>query len=189
MDSKQQQIYAKIEKFSFDKPGADFTFTQRLARENSWSLEYTRRVIEEYRKFIFLAVVTKHIVTPSEQVDRAWHLHLTYTRSYWDDFCPNVVGKPLHHEPTEGGNLEQEKYNDCYCKTLDSYAKYFGHSAPIDIWSSPDIRFGQDLSFKQINTQENWIIPKPNLSFLLRNAANNLKTRLNRTTAVVVSLF
>ena len=189
MDSNQKQIFEKIREFSFDQLNTDFTFTQRLARENNWNIEYTRRVIEEYRRFVFLAIVTKHTVTPSEQIDQVWHLHLTYTHSYWDDFCPNIVGKPLHHEPTKGGNLEQEKYNDCYRRTLDSYTEYFGCQAPTDIWSSPDIRFGKDLSFKRINTQENWIIPKLNLSLLLNNTVNNLKNRLNRTTTIITSFL
>ena len=98
MNNKHQQLFTKIKTFAFDKPGTKFTFAQRLARENGWSIEYTNRVIEEYRKFIFLAVVAEHLVTPSEQVDRVWHLHLTYTRSYWNEFCPNVLGQPLHHQ-------------------------------------------------------------------------------------------
>ena len=40
------------------------------------------------------AFVGRHI-GPSDEVDQAWHLHLVYTRSYWGEFCPNVLGKPL----------------------------------------------------------------------------------------------
>ncbi|MEL6930426.1 MAG: TIGR04222 domain-containing membrane protein, partial [Cyanobacteria bacterium J06600_6] len=93
MNSEQKQVFTRIKAFSFDKPGTEFTFNQRLARENAWSIEYTHRVIEEYQKFIFLAVFAGHIVTPSEPIDRVWHLHLTYTRSYWNDFCPNTLGQ------------------------------------------------------------------------------------------------
>ena len=32
--------------------------------------------IEEYRKFVFLALVAGHQITPSDQVDQVWHLHL-----------------------------------------------------------------------------------------------------------------
>ena len=189
MNNKHQQLFTRIKKFSFDKPGTEFTFGQRLARENGWSIEYTNRVIEEYQKFIFLAVVAKHTVTPSEQVDRVWHLHLTYTRSYWNEFCPNVLGQPLHHQPTEGGNLEQIKYDDLYRKTLNSYIEFFANKAPIDIWSSPDIRFSRDLSSKWVNTEDNWIIPKVNISLLLKNTVENLLIKFNKTTTVVLSLF
>lgn len=73
MNSEQEQLFARIKAFSLDKPNTDFTFSQRLAHENSWDLEYTNRVIEEYRKFVFLAVVAGHMVTPSEQVDQVWY--------------------------------------------------------------------------------------------------------------------
>ncbi len=160
MNSEQKRLFTKIQNFSFNKSDIDFTFSQRLARENNWDIEYTNRVIVEYQKFIFLAVVAGHIVTPSEAVDQVWHLHLTYTYSYWNEFCPNILGKPLHHQPTEGGNSEQEKYDDLYRQTLKSYQKFFDNLPPTDIWSSPDTRFSKDLAFKRINTEENWIIPK-----------------------------
>lgn len=164
MNSEQKQLFTKIKAFSLDKADANFTFSQRLAKENDWNIKYTNRVIEEYRKFVFLAVVAGHIVTPSEQVDRVWHLHLTYTHSYWDEFCPHILGKSLHHQPTNGGESEQTKYYDLYCQTLASYTKFFGNQPPEDIWSSPQNRFSKDLSYKRVNIEKNWIIPKPNLS-------------------------
>ena len=188
MNSEQQQLFAQIKAFSFDKPDTKYTFVRRLAHENNWSFEYAYRVIEEYRKFAFLAVVAEHIVTPSEQVDRVWHLHLTYTHSYWNEFCPQILGKPLHHQPSQGGSSEQIKYQNLYCQTLDSYTKFFGDPPPIDIWSSPDIRFGSDLSAKWVNTEKNWIIPKPDLSFLLKKITKNLSIKFNTTTTAITSL-
>ena len=88
INSEQKQLFVKIRDFALDKPGTKFTFSQPLAQENDWSIKYTNRVVNEYKKFAFLAVVSGHIVTPSEQVDRAWRLHLTYTHSRWEEFCP-----------------------------------------------------------------------------------------------------
>jgi len=56
-------------------------FEARLARENGWCRAYTQRVIVEYKRFVYLAMTAGHVVTPSEEVDHAWHMHLTYTRS------------------------------------------------------------------------------------------------------------
>ena len=81
MNQEQEELFTRIKKFSLDKLNTDFTFSQRLAKENSWNIEYTNRVIEEYQKFVFLAVVAGHMVAPSEQIDQVWHLHLTYTTS------------------------------------------------------------------------------------------------------------
>lgn len=159
-------LYDRIQAFSLDQLDAPLSFSKRLARDNNWSLSYAQRVIEEYKKFTFLAIAAGHPVTPSDQVDQVWHLHLSYTRSYWQEFCPNVLQTPLHHEPTRGGVLEQLKFDDWYCKTLESYKQFFGQSPPTDIWSNPEIRFGRDLHFVRTNTQQNWIVPKPSFSYL-----------------------
>ncbi|MGB6167728.1 MAG: hypothetical protein WBF52_09095, partial [Geitlerinemataceae cyanobacterium] len=121
MNAKNIQLYQRIQDFSIDLSDSKFPFSQRLAKENGWSAEYTQRAIAEYKKFVFLAVVAGHPVTPSEQVDRVWHLHLLYTRSYWENFCPNVLQMSLHHSPTLGGSSEQSKFYDWYDRTLASY--------------------------------------------------------------------
>ncbi len=114
MNDKLSGLYQTICDYSPDDGESAFTFTQRLARDNGWDLKYARRVVEEYKKFMFLAVAAGHPVTPSEQVDQAWHLHLIYTRSYWDDFCSLVLGTPIHHGPTKGGEHEEGKFHELY---------------------------------------------------------------------------
>ncbi|MBF2028424.1 MAG: hypothetical protein IGS48_16925 [Oscillatoriales cyanobacterium C42_A2020_001] len=161
MNPEQTVLYERIQMFSFDKPNAQLPFSKRLARENGWSLQYARQVIEGYKKFAFLAVAAGHPVTPSDQVDQVWHLHLTYTRSYWEDFCLQVLQTPLHHEPTLGGQAENQKFDDWYKKTLESYERFFGAKPPVEIWSTPSDRFGRDLQFVRVNTQQNWIFAKP----------------------------
>lgn len=160
MNHQQTELYNRLQTYSLDQPGAQFSFSQRLAQENCWSFMYTCRVIEEYKKFAFLALAAGHPVTPSDQVDQVWHLHLTYSRSYWQNFCPNILQTPLHHEPTQGGGAEQEKFVDWYTRTLGSYRQFFGEAPPKDIWPDPRERFGQELEFVRINLQRNWLLPK-----------------------------
>src|SRR5919199_1085621 len=163
MNDQQAELYTRIQGFSLDDPDSDLSFSKRLARDNAWSAEYTQRVIDEYKKFAFLAVVAGHPVTPSDQVDQAWHLHLIYTHSYWGEFCPNVLQTPLHHGPTRGGRKEHHKFNDWYSKTLESYERFFRQAPPADIWPSPHLRFDRDLHFVRVNTQQNWVLPKPKI--------------------------
>ena len=91
-------------------------------------------MIGEYKRFCFLAATAGHPVTPSDAVDQAWHLHLTYSRDYWERFCPEILGRPLHHGPTEGGGAEQQLYFAQYAQTLKSYERIFGERAPADLW-------------------------------------------------------
>jgi uncharacterized protein (TIGR04222 family) len=166
MDSEQIELYQRIEAFSLDMPDTQLSLSKRLAKDNCWSLRYAQRVIEEYKKFTFLAVAAGHPVAPSDQVDQVWHLHLSYTRSYWQEFCPKVLQTPLHHEPSRGGLSEQLKLDEWYRRTLESYKQFFGQIPPIDIWPDPKDRFGRDLHFVRVNTQQNWLLPKPALSSL-----------------------
>jgi hypothetical protein len=137
---------------------ADLSFTARLARENGWSPVHAARVFEEYRRFLYLAVTTPHPVTPSDAVDQAWHLHLTYTRDYWERLCPEVLGRPLHHGPTKGGKEEGERYFEQYALTLRSYEAAFG-PAPADIWPDVRRRLVIDPLARRVHPNEALILP------------------------------
>jgi uncharacterized protein (TIGR04222 family) len=165
MNQHQPDLYRQIQDFQLDDPQSKLRFSDRLAREQDWSIGYTRSVIEEYRRFLLLSVVAGHIVTPSDQVDQVWHFHLTYTESYWSDLCVNVLKRPLHHGPTKGGVKEGEKYCELYERTLASYRRVFQQEPPSDIWPPAAVRFGEDLCFQRVNTYRNWVIPKPRWLF------------------------
>lgn len=154
MNTEQTELYKRIQAFSLDESDAQLSFSKRLARDNGWSLQYAQQAIEEYKKFAFLAVAAGHPVTPSDQVDRVWHLHLTYTRSYWDEFCSEVLQTPLHHDPTLGGEAENQKFDDWYRKTLESYERFFGVEPPVEIWFKPNDHF------VRVNTQQNLVLSK-----------------------------
>jgi hypothetical protein len=160
MSTECSELYDRIKAFSLDNPDAQLSFSQQLAKENGWSLLDAQQAIEEYKKFAFLAVVTDHPVTPSDRVDQVWHLHLTYTRSYWEEFCGEVLQTPLHHDPTKGGESEQHKFDDWYSKTLESYEAFFEQLPPADIWPPPKQRFGKYLEFVRVNIGQNWVLPK-----------------------------
>lgn len=163
MNTGQRQLWERIQAFRFDEGNPAFPFAARLARDNGWSGTFTARVMREYQRFAFLAVAAGHPVTPSDQVDQAWHLHLLYTRNYWDRFCKEVLGRPLHHGPTEGGASERDKFDGWYRRTLESYRRLFGLVPPPDIWPPPEVRFGEDIHYRRVNLKRSWIIPKPAL--------------------------
>ena len=118
--------------------------------------------MREYRRFLYLAVRAGHPVTPSDAVDQAWHLHLCYTRSYWEELCGEVLGQPLHHGPTKGGRAEGEKFHDWYERTLASYREAFGEAAPATIWPASRERFLPPM-FERVDRREQVVISKKRL--------------------------
>ncbi|MCK5830058.1 MAG: hypothetical protein KAH20_07110 [Methylococcales bacterium] len=150
------ELYQKIVDFPLDNPNVRFPLSSRLAIENVWSLDYTQRVIHEYKRFLFLMIVVGHKVAPSDQVDQVWHLHMLSSYSYWEDFCVNTVGKQLHHWPAEGCS----EFYDWYGMTIDSYTQYFGHQPPENIWIDPAVRLKTKTHFIRVNKEESWVVPK-----------------------------
>lgn len=149
----------RLEAMNLDVDGASLPFSRRLARDNGWSEAYSERVIAEYKRFVYLAMTAGHPVTPSDEVDQAWHLHLAYTHHYWDEMCGEILGKPLHHGPTRGGHSESAKYHDWYSRTLDSYERSFGEAPPPDVWPAPEQRFRDADGFRRINANRMLLVP------------------------------
>jgi uncharacterized protein (TIGR04222 family) len=166
MTPDQAALWERIEAFDID--GGDppaLRFAVRLARENSWSRAFADRAVREYKRFVFLTMTAGRPMCPSEQVDQVWHLHLTYTRSYWQRFCGDVLQGPLHHEPTRGGEAEGRKHWAMYADTLATYEETFGGPPPGDLWPSVEDRFGADLEVVRVNPRDYWMVPKPAVSW------------------------
>jgi hypothetical protein len=158
MKASEQQLWEKINDFQLDKEGVSLSFSKRLARENGFSEQFAKEIVAEYKKFIFMCCISEQPVTPSNYVDLAWHLHLTYTKSYWIDLCENTLQKELHHTPTEGGKSERSKFKGCYEYTIDFYEKTFEKKPNPDIWENTQKRF--EINFINVDKTQNWIIPK-----------------------------
>lgn len=158
MTNQELELWNKIEDFEMDDLASSFSFSDRLARENDWSMEYCLRAILEYKKFIFLICISNEPLTPSDEIDQVWHLHLLYTESYWIELCEQTINRQIHHGPTKGKE-EQSRFGDQYQHTLDLYKEKFNQKPPIDIWPKSEDRF-QSIHFSRVNRQKNWVIPK-----------------------------
>ena len=119
-----RHLYNTIWNYTFGHKNAQIQFHNKLASDNGWCELFAKRVEEEYRKFLFLSVVADHMISPSDEVDQAWHLHQLYSENY-EQFCQQVLKRKLYHQPTQGGSAEDAKFDDLYSKTKTTYAQYF----------------------------------------------------------------
>lgn len=171
-------LYRDIENYQIDDKESAFKYSDRLARENLWTKEYTDRVIKEYKKFMFLACVCSEPVTPPIDVDEAWHLHMLYTRDYWGDFT-KVMGQQIHHGPTKGGKKEDEKFVDWYERTKQRYFMYFSENPPEDIWPSSEIRFS-NVHFARVDLLRHWIMPAGDWKSCLKCIWQHIKWKIKQ---------
>lgn len=154
---KQPQLWHNILNFPFDDSSAERPFSLRLSQENDWSYEFSLEAIHEYRKFMYLATIADQAVGPSKVIDQVWHLHLIYTRSYWFHFCEGILGRSIHHAPSKGGGVEDEKHRLIYRYTLELYAQEFKEEAPMAIWGNAKALLSKGNP-KNLNTKNQRLI-------------------------------
>jgi hypothetical protein len=133
------ELWTKIQQFAIDDETSTVRFSDKLASEQGWQPAFTARAIEEYKKFILLCCISPTGAAPSKIVDEVWHLHLTYTQSYWTDFCKNTLGKDIHHFPSGGGKSEDDRHREWYAATLDLYRETFGKQSREYSWNCPRV--------------------------------------------------
>ena len=146
--SSDDPVWQRLSEFELDDCDAILPFSKRLARENGWPIDYARRVADEYKRFLYLAVTQGVPVTPSDEVDQAWHLHLLYSRHYWGELCGKVLKTDLHHGPTRGGSNETNKYREWYERTLHLYETCFGEAPPCGHLAKLEATFRQRRLFQ-----------------------------------------
>ena len=157
---RNTDLWNRLQHFSVDDDASPLSFIKRLARDNNWSRDFAEAAYREYLRFVYLMSVTDVPLTPSDEVDQVWHLHLAYTRSYWQDLCTETLGHPLHHGPTKGGSSETTKFKDWYQRTLDVYREEFGEAPPADVWPARDARFANVEAFMRIDASRHFLLRK-----------------------------
>lgn len=160
--ASQHALWQRLEQHDFGTAGHRLGFTARLAREHGWSEAYAAGAVREYKRFCFLAMVSGHAVTPSDAVDEAWHLHLTYSRDYWTRYCPEVLGGNLHHEPSRGGHEQAGLHYEQYAQTLASYQRWFG-PPPLDYWPDAHTQTASPARYRRIDLSRHWLLRRPRL--------------------------
>jgi hypothetical protein len=137
--------------------GADAStkaFADKIARKHNWKKQFALRAIHEYKKFVYLGVVSDFSVTPSKAIDVVWHEHLLFTKAY-REFCKEVIDYNFEHHPELIAIGEQtENFAAQYVKTLQSYRYEFGYDAPVDIWELPKFSNEQLKLVKEVYQQK-----------------------------------
>lgn len=94
-----------------------------------WLLDAAFHAVEEYRRFLFLALTCQTAIVPTRTVDGVWHAHILDTMKYAED-CENTWGFFLHHFPYFGmrGADDRAALQAAGRQTAALYLKAFGVS-------------------------------------------------------------
>ena len=126
-------------------------FVQNLMKEQLIGFNTANRWLLEYRKYLVLAYFIDKMISPSEQVDQVWHLHMTYTQHYRATY-QTLIERDFKHAPSSGGSSEGKKFEDIYLETLKFYKAMFLICPPDDVWETPQQRFEmRNFEYRNIN--------------------------------------
>ena len=112
-------------------------FASKIARKLSWTPRFALHAIEEYKKFVYLGIVSDFSVTPPKVIDQVWHEHLLFSRGY-REFCRDVLTRDFDHNPELLPSSEQTSvFQAQYEETLARYTGEFNVVPPVDVWGTP----------------------------------------------------
>lgn len=124
-------------------------FAHKLARKLGWSNAFALKAVQEYKKFVYLGVVSDFVVTPPQVIDQVWHQHLLFSKAY-RSFCHEVIHYDFDHNPELISLDEQtDTFHAQYIDTLELYRTEFGIDPPAAIWGAP--KFDNQLVLNAAN--------------------------------------
>jgi hypothetical protein len=103
-------LWRALSDMRIEEPGRDKTFIQALCEETGWTAPYAARAVNEYRRFLYLAATTHGELTPSQTVDRVWHLHLEHEHHYWHVLCGVILDAHSSTVPAQETRLTRSAF-------------------------------------------------------------------------------
>lgn len=133
MDYRLDPLWLKLNMMNAEGLQAFAPVMKMMEQQMGSNAEMAGRVIEEYRKFLFLAMRAGHQVIPPGPINDVWMLHMQNAQNYWEN-----LGKMIAERPTAGGMDAKAmgSMGDAWAATLKSYEAIFGTKPPMDIWGT-----------------------------------------------------
>jgi hypothetical protein len=131
MDYRTDPLWLKLGMMNAQGLQAMAPLMQAIEQQMGSNAEMAQRVIEEYRKFLFLAMRAGHQVIPPGPINDVWMAHLQYAQNYWEN-----LGQMLGDRPAAPASDAKRfaSMAEAWTQTLQSYETVFGTKPPMDIW-------------------------------------------------------
>jgi hypothetical protein len=131
MDYRLDPLWLKLNLMNAQGLQAFAPLMQMMEKQMGTNSETAQRVIEEYRKFLFLAMRAGHQVIPPGVINDVWMMHLQNAQNYWETLGQMITERPM----AQGVDAKSfASMADSWSATLQSYERIFGTKPPMDIW-------------------------------------------------------
>lgn len=105
------------------------TQEEQISEYCQWSLDYTKKVIPEYERFITIRS-TNPDAGPSDSIDKLWHYHILCTELYYN-YCMKNFGKIIHHNIMLTNQSEKISRLSL---TMKLYKEKYGNFIHEEVW-------------------------------------------------------
>lgn len=119
---------------------------KRISVNYNFPVEFSEGLVKEVKRMLFLVVVSKEKISPSNRIDCAWHEMILFTKFYKE--FSRFIGCFVHHNPFESDkkdetetyeeiikNLGQKrKGTNVYNKTKENYEFFFREIPDSRYW-------------------------------------------------------
>lgn len=99
----------------------------------------SKDILVEVLRFMHLVVLSGERLTPSQQVDLAWHEFILFTKLY-SEFCNAHFGRFIHHYPAHNDDNNKEGFR----KLHYYYKKHIGLNPNPKLWGKVLIEIADD---------------------------------------------
>jgi hypothetical protein len=131
---KDKELWERLQAYAFPLSAGRGSLREHLAGKTNLGADKAPRVVDEYRRFLYLAATSQEVVAPSPLIDRVWHTHINDTRAYVEDFAGKVIGRMIHHSPGRANAADDPAYG----RTLVLYEQEFGEAPFAQVWPQPE---------------------------------------------------
>ena len=131
MDYRLDPLWLKLNVMGMQGAQNFAPVMEMMQKQMGMNSEMASRVIEEYRKFLFLAMRAGHQVIPPGAVNDVWMQHMQSAQNFWEQLGQMITTQPL------ASGFDSKAFSamaDPWAATLASYEKIFGTKPPLDIW-------------------------------------------------------
>lgn len=127
---------------------------EKIAKDNNWSIELTKKIIYEYERFLFLKSTNPDLL-PSDKIEKIWKFHVLMTENYYN-YCNQKFNKIIHMDWNNMHSIGNYEKLELILKTIKIYKNTFGNIVYPEVWVS---QYEFNLNDLEKMNEKNNIIP------------------------------
>ena len=94
MDYRLDPLWLKLSTMNAEGLQAFAPMMKMVEQQMGANAEMAGRLIEQYRKFLFLAMRAGHQVIPPGVINDVWMMHMQNAQNYWEQLGQMITERP-----------------------------------------------------------------------------------------------